>query len=57
VHWGYPDPSSAAEAERRQAFELTREAIAYRVLQLLALPMETMDNRQLQTALTAIAGT
>jgi arsenate reductase len=57
VHWGYPDPSSAAEPDRRRAFELTREAIAYRVLQLLALPLEAMDDRQLQAALMAIAAT
>ena len=27
VHWGYPDPSNAAEADKRRAFELTRQAI------------------------------
>ena len=57
MHWGYPDPSGAAEPDRERAFELTRAAIGYRVLQLLDLPMETMDDRQLQAALTAIAGT
>ena len=33
VHWGYPDPSNAAEHERKAAFELTRQAIGYRMLQ------------------------
>jgi len=55
VHWGYPDPSNATEAERRNAFELTRQAIGYRMLQLLALPLETLGNRELQAALEAIS--
>lgn len=54
VHWGYPDPSNAAEADKKQAFELTRQAIGYRMLQLLALPLETMDDAELQRALTQI---
>ena len=53
VHWGYPDPSNAPEAERLQAFELTRQAIGYRMLQLLALPLETMSDAELQAALLA----
>lgn len=51
VHWGYPDPSNAPEAEKAQAFELTRQAIGYRMLQLLALPIESMDDTGLQAAL------
>ena len=41
VHWGYADPSNALGGDegKRQAFELTREAIGYRMLQLLALPL------------------
>lgn len=56
VHWGYPDPSNAPGGEegKRQAFELTRQAIGYRMLQLLQLPLETMDNAALQRALTEI---
>jgi arsenate reductase len=54
VHWGYPDPSNAAEADRPRAFELTRQAIGYRLLQLLALPIESMDRAALQAALVAI---
>ena len=56
VHWGYPDPSNAeggAEG-RRRAFELTRQAIGYRMLQLLALPLETMERSALQAALAEI---
>ena len=39
VHWGYPDPSNAEGGDegKRRAFELTRQAIGYRMLQLLAL--------------------
>ena len=55
VHWGYPDPSNAPEADRKNAFELTRQAIGYRMLQLLQLPFETMGDGELQTALTAIS--
>lgn len=55
VHWGYPDPSNAPEAEKPRAFELTRQAIGYRMLQLLELPLEQMDDAQLQKALLAIA--
>lgn len=54
VHWGYPDPSNAPESERAQAFELTRQAIGYRMLQLLQLPLDTMSNAQLQQALDTI---
>jgi arsenate reductase len=55
VHWGYPDPSNVPEADRKNAFELTRQAIAYRMLQLLQLPLESMSNAELQTALTGIS--
>ncbi|MBX3605591.1 MAG: arsenate reductase ArsC [Piscinibacter sp.] len=56
VHWGYPDPSHAEGGDdgKRRAFELTRQAIGYRMLQLLALPLETMDRAALQQALTEI---
>jgi len=56
VHWGYPDPSNAegGDAGKRRAFELTRQAIGYRLLQLLALPLETMNRRDLQGALAEI---
>jgi arsenate reductase len=55
VHWGYPDPSNAegGDAGQRRAFELTRQAIGYRMLQLLALPIESMSNAELQAALVA----
>jgi arsenate reductase (thioredoxin) len=55
VHWGYPDPSNAeGDAAKRQAFELTRQAIGYRMLQLLALPLATMDRAALLAAATEI---
>jgi len=57
VHWGYPDPSNALGGDegKRIAFELTREAIGFRMLQLLQLPIETMDNAALQKALNQIS--
>ena len=57
VHWGYADPSNAPGGDdaKRQAFELTRQAIGYRLLQLLQLPLDTMSNADLQLALQAIA--
>ena len=55
VHWGYPDPSNAPEAGKKNAFELTRQAIAYRMLELLQLPLDSMSNADLQTALAAIS--
>jgi arsenate reductase (thioredoxin) len=56
VHWSYPDPGHTVgdEATIRRAFELTRQAIAYRMLQLLALPLEQMDRESLQAALADI---
>jgi arsenate reductase len=54
VHWGYADPSNAAEADKKVAFALTRAAIGYRMLQLLALPLESMSNKELHAALTDI---
>ena len=56
LHWGYPDPSNAEGGDegKRRAFELTRQAIGYRMLQLLALPLGTMNRRDLEDALTEI---
>ena len=56
VHWGYPDPSNVAgdEAARTSAFEITRQAIGYRMLQLLELPIATMPDAELREALLAI---
>ena len=56
VHWGYADPSNAEGGDegKRRAFELTRQAIGYRVLQLLALPLEAMDRTVLKATLVAI---
>ncbi len=56
VHWGYADPSNAPGGDegKRQAFELTREAIGYRMLQLLALPLDRLNDAELQHALDDI---
>ena len=57
MHWGYPDPSNATGGDdaKRQAFELTRQAIGYRMLQLLALPLDGMDDATLQKSLLEIS--
>lgn len=57
VHWGYPDPSNAEGGDegKARAFELTRQAIGYKMLQLLALPLDTLTHKELQQALDAIA--
>ena len=57
VHWGYPDPSNAPESERRRAFDLTRQAIGYRMLQFLQLPFASLDNGALQRRLSEISTT
>lgn len=56
VHWGYPDPSNALGGDegKRQAFELTRQAIGYRMLQLLQLPLEKLNATELQNELNRI---
>jgi len=57
VHWGYADPSNASggDAAKREAFALTRQAIGYRMLELLMLPLETLSNDELQAALDRIS--
>lgn len=57
VHWSYPDPSQAPgdQAAKRQAFELTRQAIGYRMLQLAQLPLASMSDAGLQNALLSIS--
>ena len=59
LHWGYADPSNAPGGDdaKRLAFELTRQAIGYRMLQLLALPPASLGNAELQQALVQIART
>jgi arsenate reductase len=56
VHWGYADPSNAPGGDegKRQAFELTRQAIGYRMLQLLALPLDRLSDAELRHALDDI---
>ena len=56
VHWSYADPSNAPGGDegKRQAFELTRQAIGYRMLQLLELPLDRLSDAELQHALNDI---
>jgi len=57
VHWGYADPSNAPGGDegKRQAFELTRQAIGYRMLQLLMLPLDILSDAELQECLDRIS--
>jgi arsenate reductase len=55
VHWSYPDPSNSPEETRKTSFELTRQAVGYRMLQLLRLPLDTLGDTALRDALAAIA--
>ena len=56
VHWGFPDPSNTEGGDdaKRRAFELTRQAIAYRLLQLLQLPLASMGRSELTSAIEHI---
>jgi arsenate reductase len=58
IPWGYPDPSNTegGDDKKRLAFELTRQAIAYRMLQLLLLPIDEMTDAELQETLQRLAG-
>lgn len=55
VHWGYADPSNAPQEQRAQAFESTRRSISERMLQLLELPFDKLDDAELKRSLTALA--
>jgi arsenate reductase len=55
VHWGYPDPSDAPLAQRRQAFESTRQSLSDRMRRLLELPLAPLGPAELQRALQALA--
>lgn len=57
AHWGFPDPSNAegGDAGKTTAFEITRQAIGYKLLQLLALPLEQLKPTELQNALNTIS--
>ncbi len=57
VHWGYPDPSNVAGDvdALRAAFDLTRQALGYRLLQLLQLSFTESSDEALKIALTTIA--
>ncbi len=57
IHWGYADPSNAegGDAGKRAAFELTRQAIGYRMLQLALLPFDNLSNEALHTHMLEIS--
>jgi arsenate reductase len=57
AHWGFPDPSNAegGDVGKTTAFEITRQAIGYKLLQLLSLPLEQLSSNELQVALNEIS--
>ena len=56
VHWGYADPSSVeGEDAKRLAFDRTREAIEGRMLALLQLPFDDLDDAALQRSLIELS--
>ena len=59
VHWGYPDPSNVQgdDDQKLSAFEVTRQAIGYRMLQLLQLPLNSLNDADLQRAFSGISAT
>ena len=56
VHWGYPDPSNVGtnEAEKRQAFEATRQAIGERMRGLAQVSFDTLNDAQLRKVLEGL---
>ncbi len=55
VHWSYPDPSAITDpAARRATFDLTRQALGYRILQLLELPLGQRPTHELIGAIDRI---
>ena len=55
VHWGLPDPAGFTDlSEARSAFEETYNALAKRVGDLLALPLEQLDDEELRKRAQAV---
>ena len=58
VHWGYADPSTVEGDEaKRLAFDRTREAIEGRMLALLQLPFDDLNDDALQSSIIALSKT
>ncbi|MGJ7579807.1 arsenate reductase ArsC [Variovorax sp. RHLX14] len=53
IHWGYPDPSNSGtnEAEKRQAFEATRQAIGERMRRLAQVHFDLLNDAELRKIL------
>jgi arsenate reductase len=56
AHWGFPDPSftEGNEETKFRAFDLTRQAISYKLIQLLHIPLDTMSDAELRKVLARI---
>ena len=57
AHWGMEDPAEVegTDAEKRDAFSLTRQLLSRRIDLLLALPVEKLDKLSLERRLGSIA--
>jgi arsenate reductase len=59
AHWGVPDPAAVrgSDAEKRAAFQRAFEALARRIDQLLATPVDALDPAALKRRLEQIGRT
>jgi arsenate reductase len=56
AHWGIPDPASVSgdDDEIRRAFEVAYERLEKRIMDLIKLPLDSMSESDIQSALDAI---
>ena len=59
AHWGLPDPAAVtgSDADKRAAFRAIRDAMAKRIVMLLALPIESMADAERRTEMRRIGET
>jgi arsenate reductase len=59
AHWGIPDPAAVegSESDRRQAFRTAFDSLGARIQRLIALPIETLEPKELNAALQEIGRT
>ncbi|MFQ6004702.1 MAG: arsenate reductase ArsC [Woeseia sp.] len=54
VHWGMPDPAAGNPDETHQAFESAYDRLEKRIGKFVGLPLDTMNNEQIISALNDI---
>jgi hypothetical protein len=57
AHWGVPDPASAPQPRRYEAFRETLALIAWRIDLMLALPLASLEQLAVEERLRAIGQT